>query len=160
KVSYIYANDLNGDGVINDLLYIPRDASEIQFTPSLVVGSGSSAVTYNAQQQSDAFFAYINGDEYLSSRKGKYAERNGGFAPWLTRFDLTAEQDFYINVKGKRNTLRFRADILNFGNLLNDSWGVGYLRTSNPLTLASVDAAGKPLYRLATQTINGKQELI
>lgn len=160
KVSYIYANDLNGDGVINDLLYIPKDASEIQFTPSLVVGSGSSAVTYNAQQQSDAFFAYINGDEYLSSRKGQYTERNGGFAPWLTRFDLTAEQDFYINVKGKRNTLRFRADILNFGNLLNDSWGVGYLRTSNPLTLASVDAAGKPLYRLATQTINGKQELI
>lgn len=156
KVSYIYANDMNGDGVINDLMYVPNSPSDIQFVSSLAVGSK----TYTAQQQSDAFFAYLDSDKYLSSRKGKYAERNGGYAPWLTRFDLTAEQDIYVNVKGKRNTLRFRADILNFGNLLNDAWGVSYLRTSNPLTLASVDASGKPVYRLATQTINGSQELI
>lgn len=29
--SYMYANDLNGDGIVNDLLYIPRDDSEIHF---------------------------------------------------------------------------------------------------------------------------------
>lgn len=29
--SYMYSNDLNGDGIVNDLLYIPRDDSEIRF---------------------------------------------------------------------------------------------------------------------------------
>ncbi|WP_020601420.1 TonB-dependent receptor [Spirosoma spitsbergense] len=162
KISYTYNQDINSDGQTqNDLMYVPRSASELTFSP-LVVGTGATAVTYSPEQQQAAFDAYINGNEYLSTRRGQYAERNGGAYPWLARFDFTAIQEFYIKVGGKRNTLQFRVDILNVGNLLNDKWGVGNLQTTfNPLAVASVNTTtGIPSYRLATQNIGGQTVLL
>ena len=168
KVSYTLNQDLNGDGqTTNDLIYVPRTASELAFVP-LVVNTAStpttpaSSVTYSPEQQQTAFDAYIDGNDYLKTRRGQYAERNGGQLPWLTRFDLTVIQEFYIAVgaKGKKNTIQLRADVLNVGNLFNSASGLGNNTTastnnsvSNPLALASVSAAGVPQYRLATQSI-------
>jgi hypothetical protein len=171
KVSYGYGNDLNGDGQNNDLIYVPENASELTFAP-LTVGSGASAKTFSPEEQQTALEDYINGNEYLRTRRGQYAERNGGYAPWLTRFDITFIQEFFIKVgaKEKRNTIQFRADILNFGNLIDNRWGVGYQPTAstsslppvvaNPLTIASVDTNGNPIYRLATQNIDGETVLV
>src|SRR5688572_3694939 len=171
RVSYAYGNDLNGDGQNNDLIYVPNSASEMTFAP-LTVGSGASAVTYTPEQQQSAFEEYINGNEYLRERRGQYAERNGGSYPWLTRVDLTFVQEVFVKVGAseKKNTLQFRLDILNFGNLLNNDWGVGYQSTAstsslppitaNPLTVASIDANGVPSYRIATQNINGQTVLL
>lgn len=156
KASYVVGGDLNSDGqTSNDLIYVPRNASELTFA-NLVVGSGASAVTYTPDQQQAAFEAYINGNDYLKTRRGQYAERNGGYAPWLTRFDFTAIQEFYVRAgsKGTRHTIQFRADILNVGNLLNNKWGVGWQNTSSsPLSLASVSTAGVPTYRMGTQSV-------
>ncbi|QHV97235.1 TonB-dependent receptor [Spirosoma endbachense] len=164
KISYTYNQDVNFDGQTNnDLIYVPKSASELTFSP-LVVGTGASAVTYSPEAQQAAFDAYINGNDYLKTRRGQYAERNGGAFPWLARFDFTVIQEFYVAVgaKGKRNTIQFRVDILNVGNLLNDKWGVGNLQTTfNPLSLASVNTTtGVPTYRLATQNINGQTVLL
>ncbi len=163
KISYTLNQDLNSDGqTSNDLIYVPKTANELKFA-SLTVGSGAAAVTYSPEQQQAAFDSYINGNDYLKSRRGKFAERNGGAYPWLTRFDLTVIQEFYVAVgkKGKKNTIQLRGDILNIGNLINDTWGLGNFATasstggvSNPLALASVGADGIPVYRIATQTIN------
>jgi hypothetical protein len=151
KVSYTYSNDLNGDAQTNDLIYIPRDASEVTFAP--INATATNPFTATAQEQSDAFMAYIENSEYLRSRKGQYAERNGDQFPWLTRLDLSIAQEFYINVKGKKNTIQLRADILNFGNLLNNKWGVGYVSTSTqPLSIAATNSP-TPTYRLGTQSI-------
>ncbi len=155
KVSYTYGNDLNGDGQINDLIFVPAKASDLSFA-SLTVGSGATAVVYTPEQQQAAFDQYIDNNDYLKTRRGKYAERNGGYFPWLTRVDLTITQEFYIRVgkEGKKNTIQLRADVLNFGNLLNNKWGVGYLTTTaTPLTNSSISAAGVPTYRLNTQVI-------
>lgn len=157
KVSYTLNQDLNGDGqTSNDLIYVPKSASELKFS-ALTVGSGSNAVVYSPEQQQAAFDSYINGNKYLKTRRGKYAERNGGAFPWLTRFDFTVMQEFYVNTgkKNKRNAIQVRADILNVGNLIHDKWGLGKITTTyNPLALASVGSDGIPVYRIATQTIS------
>ncbi|QIP12506.1 TonB-dependent receptor [Spirosoma aureum] len=162
KQSYIYGSDLNGDGQTNDLLFVPGKATDLTFA-SLTVGSGASAVVYSPDQQQAAFDAYIDGNDYLKTRRGQYAERNGGFAPWLSRFDFTVIQEFYVKAgaKGTKHAIQFRADILNVGNLLNNKWGVGWVpTTANPLAIASVSAAGLPTYRLATQNLDGKTILL
>jgi hypothetical protein len=161
KLSYIYGNDLNGDGQINDLIYVPNNATELTFTTLTAGGK-----TFTPEQQQVALDALISSDEYLNSRRGTYAQRNGGFFPWLTRVDLSAVQEIYVNVNGKLNRLQFRADILNFGNMLNNAWGVGYSTTSgsfgsaSPLTVTSVSVAGVPTYRMATRVVDGSTQLL
>ncbi len=150
--SYIVAGDLNGDRVSNnDLIFVPKSASDIRFAP-LTVGSGATAVTYTEAQQRQAFDAYIEQDPYLSTRRGQYAERNTLALPFLHRFDLSVTQDVFVKIKGKRNAFQIRADILNFGNLLNNEWGVSQRATNTQLlNFVSRDASGVPTYRLATQ---------
>ena len=164
KISYTYNQDVNADGqTANDLIYVPKSASELSFAP-ITTGSGATLQTlFSPEQQQAAFDAYVDGNSYLKTRRGQYAERNGGAYPWLARFDFTAIQEFYVSVgqKGKRNTIQFRIDILNVGNLINNNWGVSNLTTTfNPLALASTSTAGVPSYRLATQTIDGKTVLL
>lgn len=123
RFSYTYSVDFNRDNQANDLIYVPKDASEITFVDR-VYGSGANAVTYTAAQQSAMFFKYIEQDEYLKSRKGKYAERNGVQLPWRNQVDFRFAFDIFTNVGGKKNTLQFTWDIFNFGNFLNKNWGV------------------------------------
>jgi len=150
--SYIVAGDLNGDRVFNnDLVFVPKSGSDIRFSP-LTVGSGTTAVTYTEAQQQEAFEKFISQDPYLSTRRGQYAERNALALPFLHRFDLSVTQDVFVKIKGKRNAFQIRADILNFGNMLNNEWGVSQRATNSQLlNFVSRDANNVPTYRLATQ---------
>jgi hypothetical protein len=156
--SYTISGDMNGDRIANnELIFIPKAGADIKFAP-LAVGS----TTYTEAQQQAAFDAYIKQDKYLSANRGKYAERNASVLPMLHRFDVSIVQEFFVKVKGKRNTLQFRADILNVANRINDSWGVSQ-RVTNPQILAfsSVNSAGEPVYKLATQkNVDGSTTLI
>jgi len=168
KFSYIYgaasgtaptgfANsaDVNFDGNSSDLMYIPRNSSEITFTP-LTVGTGATAVTYDAQTQSNAFFAYIAQDKYLNSHKGQVAERNGAQTPFYHRVDFKFTQDIFTNVRNKKNTLQFTFDCLNFLNFLNKSWGVrDFFVVASPLKAIKNATTGEVRYQLATYTPNG-----
>lgn len=150
--SYTVAGDLNGDRVSNnELIFVPLKGSDIRFA-SLTVGSGATARTYTPEEQQAAFDAFINQDPYLSTRRGQYAERNALDLPFLHRFDFSIAQDIFVNVGGKRNTIQIRADILNFGNMLSNEWGVSQ-RAGAPqlLNFVSRDATGVPTYRLTTQ---------
>jgi len=148
--SYTIGGDMNGDRISNnELIFVPNKGSDIKFAP-LVVGTR----TYTEAEQQAAFESYISQDEYLSTRKGQYAERNGSFIPMLHRFDLSVVQDIYVNVKGKKNTIQIRADILNLGNLLNNEWGVSQRATiPTILNYSSTNATGEPVYKLATQKL-------
>jgi hypothetical protein len=146
--SYIVAGDLNGDRVSNnDLVFVPKSGSDIRFSP-LTVGTR----VYSETEQQAAFESFITQDPYLSTRRGQYAERNALSLPFLHRFDLSVAQDLFVKIGGKRNAFQIRADILNFGNMLNNKWGVSQ-RAGAPqlLNFVSRDANNVPTYRLATQ---------
>ncbi|HEY3371239.1 MAG TPA: carboxypeptidase regulatory-like domain-containing protein [Prolixibacteraceae bacterium] len=159
RFSYVYSSNIVRDGAgSNNLIYVPKDASEITFVDQTVTykdAAGTSvSVPWTAQAQSDAFFAYVDQDKYLSTRKGKYAERNGAVMPWRNQFDLKAMHEFFINVGGKRNTLQVSLDILNVGNLINKNWGTADFYNQNnilvPANVSSVVAGGtvKPTFKL------------
>jgi hypothetical protein len=150
--SYTISGDMNGDRISgNELAFIPLKGSDIKFA-ALTVGSGATAVTYTEIQQQEALEAFINQDEYLSSHRGQYAERNGSVLPMLHRFDLSLVQDINILVKGTKNTLQLRFDILNFGNMINDKWGVSQRVTNASVLAYSTTTNNEPIYKIATQT--------
>ena len=76
------------------------------------------------------------------------------FLPMVWRTDLSVTQEIFKNVGSRRHELEFRADILNFLNLINSDWGVGdrfvagNAPFTQPLTNAAVDAQGRAVYRL------------
>jgi hypothetical protein len=148
--SYTHSGDLNGDlGTGNDLLYIPHDQSEMNFSTFT-----SGGKVYTAADQAAAWDAYISQDPYLSKHRGQYAERYAVGLPMVYRLDFSVNQDLFKNLGGARHTVSFRADFLNFSNLLNHNWGVGQrlvggsTTLSQPLTNATVDALGRATYRL------------
>jgi hypothetical protein len=149
--SYIAAGDLNGDRVNNnDLIYVPKAWNEVRFAP-LTVGTK----VYTEAEQQAAFWNFVNQDDYLKTRNGQYAERNGGLLPYLHRFDLSVAQDVFIKIGGKRNAFQIRADILNFGNMVDNKFGISQRATAPQiLNFVSRDAVTNvPTFRLATQRL-------
>ena len=155
--SYTYSGDMNGDGAAgNDLIYVPRDQSEMNFVPETVGG-----VTFTAAQQAAAWDHYISQDSYLNSRRGQYAERGGAFLPMVSRADLSVVQSVFANVFDKRQNFEVRLDILNVGNLIDKNWGQAqHFVSLQPLTVPStaqggpVNAAGEPQFVM--RVINGQ----
>ena len=153
NASYVFSADANGDtGGTNDLIYIPRDTSEMNFKTLTVSGK-----TFTPADQAAAFETYIQADSYLSEHRGEYAQRGAVFLPFVTRADLSLTQDLFHSFAGRRHSGQIRLDITNFGNLLNHSWGVGQRLTPTGgqiLTSPSVETAtGKLIYNLAA--LNG-----
>lgn len=123
RFHYRYTGDVNGDGQTNDLIYIPSDPSQITF----VEGYKTGGKTYTAQQQKDAFFAFVENDPYLKKHKGQYMERYGALLPWVNNLDLRILQDFAFNAAKRKHTFQFTVDVVNLLNLLNDDWGTRYV---------------------------------
>jgi hypothetical protein len=162
NTSYIFGSDANGDGGTNDLIYIPANVSEMNFqTYTQNAGGGRPARTFTAAEQAAAWEAYIQQDKYLSANRGRYAERNGVFLPMVWRADMSISQDLSTMVRGTRNGLQLRADILNFTNMLNSDWGIGHRMVSNsPLVSPSADAQGALQYRMRNIPGDGQFELM
>lgn len=138
RYSYTYAGDINNDGSsLNDLIYIPTDAQIDQMNFG----------TTNAAAQRTAFKQYIAQDKYLSSNRGKYAEKYASLAPWYNHWDLRILQD--LAVSKNNNKIQLSIDILNIGNMISSSWGVRQFASltglAQPVSV-SVDEKGVPTY--------------
>ena len=142
RFSYTYGGDINGDGNGgNDLIYVPTSSEVNQMNFS---GPGEAA----------AYDAFIAQDDYLSGRRGDYAERYGAVSPWTTRVDVKFLQDYKIKVsENKTNTIQFSIDVLNAGNMVNSNWGLIQQPNSVQPIGVNVDATGTPTYSFnANQT--------
>lgn len=106
----------------NDLIYVPRTSSEINFEQN---GDLTPA------QQWELFDQFIENDSYLSKRRGQYAERNGARLPFTHIVDLKLAQDFNLKVGDKTYQVQLTYDIFNFTNMLNRNWGRQYFATND-----------------------------
>jgi hypothetical protein len=122
RYSYTYSGDVNGDGQGgNDLIYIPKNSSDISFDPS----GGTAA------DQWAALNAFIEQDEYLKNHRGQIAERFGGVNPWYSNIDLKLMHEFSLTAGVQKHTFQISADILNFANLISSDWGVRQVASSS-----------------------------
>ena len=135
--SYTYINDMNGDGIAGDLMYIPKDDSEILF---------------KNEADRAPFWEFVNQDSYLKNHKGEYAEAFAARAPWVHRFDLRIAHDFSIKAGKSINTLQLSLDFMNVGNLLKSSWGVTKTNIESNsgriLKYEGMNTEKKPIYSL------------
>ncbi len=147
--TYLYGqggSDLNNDGAFgNDLLYVPRSQEEILLAPT---GASDTRTPDQIWQDLNNF---IENDEYLSSRRGQIAERNGARMPWTHQIDIRLAQDLRVKTGENSNTLQLTLDVINFGNLLNKDWGHQYFVNNEAYELLRVqrfeDISTTPLVR-------------
>ncbi|MBF9238100.1 TonB-dependent receptor [Hymenobacter sp. BT683] len=131
RFSYTYAGDLNRDNIVgNDLLFVPNARSQINLVDIVSTGP-NPVVLVSADQQYQQLDAYIRQDDYLNSRRGQYAERNGAISPWYTQLDAKLLQDFTVTAGERKHTLQLSLDVQNLGNLINSDWGVRRVFANN-----------------------------
>jgi Carboxypeptidase regulatory-like domain/TonB dependent receptor len=144
RYSFLYSGDVNGDGTGgNDLIYIPRDQSEITLA-DCPTGCGANVTP---EQQWAALNSFIEQDKYLSSHRGEIAERHGAVNPWYNNVDLRILQDFAFGGVTRHN-FQISLDVLNVGNLISSDWGVRKVASAaatSPLRLVT-DATGVPQF--------------
>ncbi len=137
-VSYVYAGAIVKDDASaggfggNDLIYVPNksEMGSMSFVNN-TVGTGTSAITYNRDQQISALDTYIDNNPYLSKRRGQFVERNGSRLPFTNILDLKIQQDFNIKVGKQTYQFQLTYDIFNLGNLINRDWGRNYFLSND-----------------------------
>lgn len=95
-----------------------------------------------------AFNAFVDGDDYLKTRRGQYAERNGLRTPWTHGLDMKLMHEFKLSSTNKFKTLQLSLDVFNVLNLLNSDWGhINFVSNTNNYTMNFLqfvkDANGK-----------------
>ena len=100
---------------------------------------------------------YIEGSDYLSERRGQYAEQNRSRAPFSSVFDLKLLQDFYITAaNGRRHTLQLSLDIFNVSNLM----AAGLIRAGANVTSSEPATTAIPLSYCSLRGLSTKREAL
>lgn len=138
--SYSYNGDVNNDGSNgNDLFYVPANASEIRF-------QGTQAQQAESWQNLNAFIESV---DCLRGARGTIVKRNACRQPWSNRIDLRIAQTV-PTLRGQG--VQVTANIINFGNLLNEEWGLSqFVSNQNDALLSTAsttpDANGRVQFR-------------
>ena len=123
-ISYVASGDLNGDGYNgNDLLYIPRDTSEIR------IGTGVDGSFVKNAVAAQAFQRFIDAQPCLAEQRGHIMKRDSCRSPAQNRLDLSLRQSI---PQFRGHQLALQLDFFNFLNFLNKDWGQVRLPTLSP----------------------------
>jgi hypothetical protein len=126
----IVNNNIQGLAQQVSLVYIPQAGEAVRYFKDM---QGQTA-----QQQADAFNAFIQGNTYLRGRRGMFTERNMGRTPWNVQADVHLAHDLFLN-KSRNHYITLSADVINLTNLLSRSWGIQYF---SPNTFNSTSSVG------------------
>lgn len=126
----IVNNSIQGLPQQVSLVYIPDNNEAISYFKDI------QGIT--AEQQAAAFNAFVDGNNYLRGRRGKFTERNAARTPWNVQADLHIAHDIPV-VKEKGHFLTITADITNLTNLISKKWGIQYF---SPNTFNSTSSVG------------------
>ena len=107
--SYIYSNDMNGDGMASDLMYIPNNVNDLLWV---------------SDEDKAAFQTFMDNDPYLSTHKGQYAEAYAGRAPWAHYLDARVAKTFKKTIGKTTHCFELSANFDNVLNMFNSSWGL------------------------------------
>ena len=147
STTYLMSNDMNGDGLEYDLVYIPTDLQV-----------ANNEFRFVSDDDKQRFMDFVHQDDYLSSRQGEYTEAYSVYSPWLHRIDFSYKHDFKLNVGKTKHTLQLSFDMKNVLNFFNSSWGVAKSPNMDYSTISSgiwssrilkyegVDAQGYPTF--------------
>ncbi|MBZ4035460.1 carboxypeptidase regulatory-like domain-containing protein [Flavobacterium sp. 17A] len=109
-----------GTGQAAGLAYIFKDAAEA----AKYIGVNNAGVpSATAAQQVADYEAFINGNDYLKSRRGTFTQRNGDTTPWNIQADLKLMDEIQVTKVG---TFQISFSMANIGNLINKDWGRSY----------------------------------
>ncbi|WP_422857985.1 TonB-dependent receptor [Flagellimonas sp. S174] len=131
-LSYVYTGGglLSDTGGFSALIYVPANEAEAQLVDS---------DDLTAAEQWQALNAVIEGDDYLRSRRGQFAERNADRTDWTHIIDLKFAQELGIKFGENVHKIELTADIFNFTNLLNKEWGVRTFANNNQVQLINFE---------------------
>jgi hypothetical protein len=107
--SYFYSNDMNGDGLATDLMYIPNDVNDLKWA---------------SEEDMNAFKTFMDNDPYLSTHKGQYAEAYAGRSPWKHLLDARIAKTFKKTYGKTTHCFELSVNAGNVLNMINSSWGL------------------------------------
>jgi outer membrane receptor for ferrienterochelin and colicin len=107
--SYFYSNDMNGDGLATDLMYIPNDVNDLLWV---------------SEEDKAAFKTFMDNDPYLSTHKGQYAEAYAGRSPWAHLLDARVAKTFKKTIGKTTHCFELSVNCDNILNMINSSWGL------------------------------------
>ncbi len=126
-ISYVASGDLNGDLYNgNDLLYIPRDATDPN---EIRIGTGVDGAFVQNIAAAQAFNRFIDAQPCLAEQRGHIMKRDSCRSPAQDRLDLSIRQSI---PQFRRHQLAVQLDFFNFLNFLNKDWGQIKLPTLSP----------------------------
>jgi len=153
RYSYTFSANINGDALAPaNLIYVPASRQELDTWDFAESTYGPNNMVYTADMQRDDFWEYIQQDNYLRNRTGRYAERGGAKMPWHHQLDFKYLRDMSIQIGKTRHALQLGIDIMNLPNFLCKDWGL-YKQVSETALLSY--SKGKYIYN----TVDGERHL-
>ena len=125
RYSYIFSANVNSDALApGNLIYVPASRQELNSWEFAESTYGADKKVYTADMQRDDFWAFIQQDDYLKHRTGKYAERGGAKMPWHHQLDFKYVRDMKVEIGKTKHALQLGLDIMNLPNFLCKDWGL------------------------------------